>query len=272
MLIDLHTHSTASDGQYTPTELCAIIHDCGIEIWSLTDHDTVNGINEAIKTAERYSVSFIPGIEISAQDIVEVHILGYGIDHRNKKLISKCSEFQADRHDRGRRIRDYLLSKDVDVDIDEVFRFAGGEVIGRPHFARYLVEHGIVENRNEAFDRYLDTEEFKRSTDRKKPTPEETIDIIHEAGGLAVLAHPGNYKVDSNTLEHILNRLCSYGLDGLECYYSRYTPSQIDEYLSLAHRYGFIITGGSDYHGERVKPDINPGMEIDDNIVDWIVL
>ncbi len=263
MRIDLHTHSTASDGQYTPTELAEMAAAIPLACWALTDHDTVAGIKEASEAAGARGLAFVPGIEISTQDVVEIHILGYGIDAGHAGLVERCREWKSDRDHRGEWIRDYLASIGVAVDLAAVREIAGGGSLGRPHFAAYLQQIGLVSSRKEAFDRYLDTPEFKRHTDRRKPTPEEAIDLIHRADGLAVLAHPGNYRLPEQQLEALVARLRSAGLDGIECCYSRHSRGQTEAYLSLMRKYELRTGCGSDFHGERVKSDIGLGLEYD---------
>ncbi len=271
MLVDLHTHSNASDGQYSPSDLTHLVYNSGIELWSLTDHDTIDGVAEAASASATFGIDFVPGIEISTQDITEIHILGYGIDTENPILNDRCSEFQKARSCRGERIRVYLAQKGIDIDLEEVVGYAEGNVLARPHFARYLVEHGYVPDRKSAFDRYLDTEDFKKNTDRRKPHPEETIELIHQAGGLAVLAHPGNYHLTEEVLINLLGRLSDMGLDGIECIYSGHSESQTNQYLRIMHLYDLKTGCGSDYHGEKVKPNLALGMNIDDSMLQYLI-
>ena len=267
MMIDLHTHSTASDGQHSPTELAQLVFQKGIRLWSLTDHDTFDGIAEAGEMAGKLGIPFIPGIEISTQDIEEIHILGYYIDINDPGLKRKCEEFREARLGRGPRIRDYLKTKGIEVNLDTVVGYAQGSVLARPHFARYLVEYGYVSNRKEAFDKYLDTDEFKSATDRRKPAPVETINLIHNAGGMAVLAHPGYYHMSEVELKDMIDRLYDIGLDGIECFYSKHSKEQTQLYLEIARKYGFKVSGGSDFHGEKVKPDIALGIDDKDSSI-----
>ena len=263
MFIDLHTHTTASDGQYTPSQLVDTSKKLGIEVLAITDHDTVAGIAEGQKRAEELSLHFILGIELSCQDVEEIHILGYGIDSNNHDLLDACNTWSQARSNRGVVIKNYLATLGIDVDLDIVKSYAGDGNLGRPHFAKYLIENGIVDSRKEAFDLYLDTEEFKKSTDRKKPSPADAIKLIHSAGGKAVLAHPGNYK--KTDITELVQRLAEVGLNGIECFYSKHDESQIQEYLRLAKKYELRVGCGSDFHGEDVKPDVKLGMELDES-------
>ena len=158
----------------------------------------------------------------------------------------------------------------IDVDLDVVKSYAGDSNLGRPHFARYLVETGVVENREAAFDLYLDTEEFRCATDRKKPGVAEAVSLIHGAGGKAVLAHPGNYK--KTDITELVKRLVGCGLDGIECFYSKHDESQTQEFLRLVTKYGLRTSCGSDFHGEDVKPDIRLGMELEDRYRELLIV
>lgn len=270
MLIDLHTHTIASDGQYTPLQLVDMAKKLGIELLSITDHDTVAGLAEAQRRSDEIDLNFIPGIEISCQDIEEIHILGYGIDVSNPELLDASITWLEERSSRGEVIKNYLSSIGIDVDLDVVKSYARDGNLGRPHFARYLVETGVVENRKAAFDFYLDTPKFKRATNRKKTKPVDAIKLIHGAGGKAVLAHPGNYR--ETYIEELVRRLLECGLDGIECFYSRHSESQTKEYLKIINRYDLMTGCGSDFHGEDVKPSIKLGMELAENYREVLIV
>lgn len=263
MYLDLHVHTTASDGQYTPTEIISKAKELGLERIAITDHDTVDGIAEAKLAASELQIDFVPGIEISTQDTEEVHILGLGIDHENMELEETCRVYAESREKRAEKICEYLGTKRIKVLLEDIQKIAGDGVIGRPHFAQYLQEHGYVKSREEAFRKYLDTKEFKKYTDRKKPSPEEAISLIHTAGGKAFLAHPGLLKMGWAEEELFINRLKSVGLDGIEAYYSRHTGPQIERFLELAKKYDLLVSAGSDFHGEEIKADIKLGYKIE---------
>jgi len=265
MLIDLHVHTTASDGQYSPAQIVEMSAYEGISVLSVTDHDTINGLKEAAGRAEELKVRFVPGIEISTKDIEEIHILGYDIDQSDCNLKESCDSWRLERTNRGIEIRDYLKQKGIEVDLKEVNSYAENGNLGRPHFARYLIEHGYVKTRRDAFDRYLDTNEFREATDRKKPSCEEAIRLIHGAGGKAVLAHPGIYRMGAEELEDLIFRLAGFGLNGIECFYSKHTTKQTNTYLELMRRFSLKTSCGSDYHGDKVKPDTKLGMLFDRN-------
>lgn len=256
MTADLHTHSTASDGQYTPAELVRLAKGQGLELLALTDHDTTDGIAEAVQSGEKLELRVIRGIELSAREYPTFHLLGYGIDPEAPALSVLCREMKAGRDARSGRIIDFLREQGIDISLAEVEELSGGKIIGRPHFAQVLTRHGYVANNREAFDRYLDTKEFHRRVERPKPPAKACVEAIKAAGGKVSLAHPYQIGVDDGTLEGIVRELCGWGLDAIECYYPQYTPEQQCFYLHLAEKYQLHITGGSDFHGERVKPGV----------------
>lgn len=281
--IDLHTHSTASDGQYTPSELIQLAIAKDIKYFALTDHDTVSGISEAVSASEKYNKAlvdnnlslseiekrrfdFIPGIEISTHDGCEIHILGLNIDYKNPKLLEACNQYMEERDNRGPRIQKYMLEKkNIKIDLGEVAELAGDGSLGRPHFAKWLVNHNYVRSIQEAFDRYLNSPEFHMATDRTLPSPQEAIALIHEAGGIAVLAHPGLLKMGRKWQESLISELVSSGLDGIEACYYKHTFIQTKNYKKIAQKYNLFISYGSDFHGEKVKSSVPLGMEAPDD-------
>lgn len=259
-MIDLHTHSNASDGQYSPSELMAIAAENKITAIALTDHDTVAGVNEARAAANRLGLKFFAGIEISAEfPKGTMHILGYNIDINNPELIKACEWSSNQRLERGERIFKFLESKNILLTRESVSKYAAGEALGRPHFARAMIDAGYVGTVSEAFDKYLDTPEFKDAAKRRKLSPEESIKLILNANGIPVLAHPISLKADENTLDDIVKTLISYGLAGMECYHSKHTPEMTDKYIKIAEKNNLFITAGSDFHGEKVKPNTTLG-------------
>lgn len=256
VLADLHTHSTASDGQYTPTELVHLAKDQGLEVLAITDHDTVDGLDEAVLAGERLKLRVIRGIEFAAKEYHTFHILGYGFDPNDYTLAVLCGDLKAGRDQRAPRIISYLKEQGVEVSLAEVEELAGGNIVGRPHFAQALIRRGYVSDSREAFGRYLDTEEFHQQVERPKPAARVCVETIKKAGGWVSLAHPNQIRVDNETLESIIQELASYGLDAIECFYPQYTPEQQAFYFHLAEKYGLHLTGGSDFHGELIKPNI----------------
>lgn len=261
--LDLHIHTTASDGQYTPAEIINLAKAAKLAMVSVTDHDTLEGLPEAKRQASSLGIKFIPGVEISTQDTEEIHILGYGMNEMCPELEKRCVEYTRNRLKRGERICHFLIHKGIEVSLHEVKQLAGNGTLGRPHFAAWLLEHGYVSSRREAFQRYLDTPEFHKNTERVKPTPENAIGLIHRAGGMAVLAHPGLLKMTIDKQAQLISTLKIAGLDGIECFYSKHDTNQTERYLSFAEKFDLKISCGSDFHGEEIKPDVPLGMNFD---------
>lgn len=255
-LCDLHTHSTASDGQYTPTELVQLAKELGLETLAVTDHDTTDGLAEAVQAGKQLGLRVIRGIELSAREYRSLHILGYGIDPAAPGLSVLCQEMKEGRDQRNQRIIDFLNSQGVEIPLAEVEALAGGRIVGRPHFAQVLVRHSYASSNREAFERYLDTAEFHKRAERPKPPVQMCIEVIKAAGGRASLAHPYQIGMEDRALEALVQRLVEYGLDAIECYYPKYSPEQQAFYLHLAEKFHLHIAGGSDFHGERVKPEV----------------
>ncbi|MDR3296596.1 MAG: PHP domain-containing protein [Clostridiales Family XIII bacterium] len=260
-MVDLHLHTNMSDGQHPPREVVRLAAERGVSLLSITDHDTALGIGEGAAAAKEMGIRFIPGIEISVQDGRELHMLGYHIDPGNPGLLRMSAEFMRLREERAERIHAFLQQKGAGVSREQVRGYAGSGMTGRPHFARALVESGHAANFRDAFEKYLSTPEFHK-IDRPKPLPRHGIGMIRDAGGVAVLAHPALLRLSSEDLEALLYELEKIGLQGLECHYSGHSPEETALCLRLAEKHGLVITGGSDFHGEAVKPGIQPGMEI----------
>ena len=247
--VDLHVHTTASDGQLSPTELVHKALTIGLKTVAITDHDTTDGIAEALEAAEGTGLCVIPGVEISA-DIArsEVHILGYYVAREDPVLCGKLALLRAARLDRARKIVSKLTRMGMPVKWDRV-RHAGradGASVGRPHIAQAMLETGHVYSVEEAFRRYIGRN-GPAFVDRYKLSPAEGVQSILAAGGLPVLAHPLQGS-------HLLPELVRNGLVGLEAYYTGYTQEDTEFLLRLASKYGLIVTGGSDFHGETVQP------------------
>jgi predicted metal-dependent phosphoesterase TrpH len=248
-MIDLHTHSTASDGKLSPAELMRHAKAMGIEVIALTDHDTLSGLEEASEEAAKIGVELIPGVEISAEnDPGTLHMLGYYVDPSDAELVETLSWLRGGRDDRNHIILAKLAELGCPLEWDEVAALAGGESMGRPHIATAMVNRGYVSSFNDAFDRYLG-KGAAAYTDRDKMTPEIAIKCILSAGGLPVLAHPQTLSLSDGELSDLLSRLTSMGLVGVEVYYYSHSEEETALYLTLARRYDLIITGGSDFHG-----------------------
>lgn len=251
--IDLHVHSTASDGSFSPQELVKLAKTQGLSALAITDHDTVSGFAPAAEAGQLMGIEVVPGIEISTKYGGPIHILGYYIDVNSEKLKPVLEWVVQDRDMRNMKIAEKMAADGIPISYDKMRR-RFGEVIGRPHFARILVELGLARNTRDAFDRYVEKGQ-KYYMPRNFLSIERSVEIIREAGGVPVLAHPFQYKRDDAGLRDILEHCMDYGLMGMECRYSGYTQEQSAYLEALADEYGLLKTGGSDFHGIS-KPDI----------------
>jgi len=257
--IDLHVHSTASDGSYRPAEVVRLARDAGLRAFALTDHDTVDGLEEAIKAGEEYGVEVVPGVEISARFTGDtMHILGYFLEYKSGELDARLTVLKAARAERNPQIVARLNASGIPVTMERVRGLSGGGQVGRPHIARALLEGGYVRTFQEAFDRYL-----KRGrpayVEKFRFPPEEAINMIRAAKGIPVLAHPFTLGLGSATaLKTVLQNLKSLGLAGIEVFYSDHSREQEALYLKQARELDLLVTGGSDFHGQN-KPEISLG-------------
>jgi predicted metal-dependent phosphoesterase TrpH len=255
-IIDLHSHTTYSDGSASPHELVMLASEAGALALAITDHDTVAGLAEGRAAAQAAGIEFIDGIEISAEySPGTMHILGYYIDAESEALLSTLEELRDARDNRNPKIASRLQALGIDISYDEVQALAGNEVVGRPHFARVLLEKGYVESIQDAFNRFLG-KGAAAYEEKKRLSPDESIELIHRAGGVAVLAHPYQLKLSAADTDAMLGKLAGMGLDGVEAIYSRHSKTDRDIYSEMAARHGLLVTGGSDYHG-TYKPDIS---------------
>lgn len=241
--IDMHIHTNFSDGIYSPSELVDYVINKGLDGIAITDHDTINGIDEAIKRASNYKdFIIIPGIELSTEyNNEEVHILGYMIDYKMEYLHKILQNLKNTRKKRAMEIICKLDKLGIKINYEDLVKIAN-DTIGRPHIARFLVKKGYVKTINEAFIEYL-AEGALAYVPKKKLTPLCAIDIIKKTGGISVIAHPGLLKSATT-----LNYLIDIGIDGIEVYHPEHTIKQSEEYFKLAKEYNLFITGGSDFH------------------------
>ncbi len=258
-MVDLHTHSTASDGTYRPAELVRLAESEGLYALALTDHDTVEGLSEALSAAREAGLRFVPGVEISVkfEGSGHCHILGYFVDPKNENLRRTLSLLQQARSERNARMVEKLQALGVEITLEEVAARAGGGEIGRPHFAALLVEKGVVRSPEEAFERYL-RKGAPAYVPKARLSPEEAFSAIRAAGGIAVLAHPVHLRLSPEELTRYVARLKEFGLSGIEAYYTDHSPEFTALCLDLSRRFDLVPTGGSDFHG-RNKPDIKLG-------------
>lgn len=257
MGIDLHLHSNRSDGTDEPEEIINIASGLGLKAVSLTDHDTVDGIEKALDAANKKGVGFIPGVEVSAEHTGELHILGYFPDDSYMGINDVLDKMKDARDIRNRKIIDSLSRVRVDISMDEVLKIANGGVAGKPHIASVLCDKGYAVSISDAFDKYLARGRFAY-VEKEKFTPERCIEEILKYRGVPVLAHPILLKMNDFELDTFIKRLKEYGLMGIEVYYSLNYPAFTDFSLKIAGKYDLLPTGGSDYHGDN-KPDIIPG-------------
>jgi predicted metal-dependent phosphoesterase TrpH len=261
--IDLHCHSTGSDGTDSPNELVEKATAHGLSAIALTDHDTTVGLAEAITAAETCGIELVPGIELSIEDgdIRRFHLLSYFIDRENPALTSVLENVRRWRSDRNTLMLERAQAAGIDLTLEDLQREAGPDatVIGRPHFAKALIRKGIAADIPDAFDRYLGAGGLLHEP-KPSLSPAAAADLLHNAGGITILAHPGLIKwAGHDELDQYIGVLADAGvLDGIECYYFRYSDEQTDFFLGLAKKHNLLISGGSDYHGNN-KPDIPLG-------------
>jgi predicted metal-dependent phosphoesterase TrpH len=259
--VDLHCHSTASDGTLTPREVVRLAKECNLSALALTDHDTVGGIADASDEARTLGVDFLPGIEISCEfpRPGTMHLLGYGVDPKDKTLAEMSQTLVAARDERNVKIVNALQQQGVAITLAEVEAAAGGDVIGRPHVARVLMEKGYVSSIKQAFDKYLG-QGGSAYFDKERLSPRRAIEMIRQAGGITVLAHPSQLRRENFAqVENTVKELTDLGLGGLEVIHSDHRESLIAELEDLAERFGLLKTGGSDFHGSN-KAHIQLGI------------
>lgn len=262
--VDLHCHSTASDGTTPPRELIRLAKQVELSAIALTDHDTIAGIAEAADEAKQLGIDFLPGIEISCEypRPGTLHMLGYGVDPTNTTLATMTDTLIAGRNERNEKMVAKLREQGVPITIELVRAAAKGDVIGRPHFARAMVDLGAVKDYAQAFSIYLGSG-GSAYVDKEQLSPRRAIEMIHAAGGLAAIAHPTQLrKENSAQLRQEIKTLADYGLDAIEVIHSDHRESVVEELSDLADDFGLLKTGGSDFHG-GAKPHIKLGRAND---------
>ena len=254
--IDLHVHTTASDGTCAPERVAELAASQGLSAIAVTDHDTVSGYAEAKAAGEALGLEVVPGIEISTKYDRAVHILGYYIDPESPELKSILNWIVEDRDIRNRKMAELMVADGLPVSY-EMMHERYGAVIGRPHFAAMLVELGLAESVQDAFDRYVEKGQ-KYYQPRTILPIDRAVEIIVRAGGVPVLAHPFQYRMDDALLRQLIEHCMGFGLRGIECRYTGYDEDKVAYLEALATEYGLIRTGGSDFHGSN-KPHIALG-------------
>ncbi len=258
--IDLHVHSNASDGSFSPEEVVDLAKNAGLSTFALTDHDTIDGIEKAQEYAKKIGgIEVIPGTELSCYyGDREIHIVGLFVDYQNSAFCKALEDLKIAREQRNQQMVQKFVDAGIPLTIEELKHGNPNSVITRAHFARVLVEKGICKDKKEAFEKYLGIG-CPFYLPKPKVTPEHVLSLILNAGGTAILAHPYSYKLSRTEVEHLLDEtLVPLGLAGMECYYSTYDNGQTQELRSIAYKRNLLVSGGSDFHG-AVKPDISIG-------------
>ena len=265
MTADLHLHTNFSDGTFTPEELAAEAKRHELRAIALTDHDTMEGCARTAAACRDADIQFVPAAELTAeQDGIELHLLGYFLDSENETLKEQLTKFQEVRQTRIVEITERLRNLGVQLEAESVFRLANCRAPGRPHVARAMVKEGYVGSLDEAFDRFL--KKGKPAWAPKyKMSAVEAIELIHHAGGLAVLAHPGLSRADET-----IDALIRSGLDGLECFHTKHSTYMTEHYLELAEQHGLAVTGGSDCHGMSKGKPLIGSLKIPYQYVEWL--
>lgn len=256
--VDLHVHSTYSDGTLTPSELILLAKEQGLSAMAMTDHDTIAGVSEAMTTGKEHNIEVIPGIELSSvYGNKEIHILGFFVDHKDPYFNNSLENLRVVRLERNIRIIEKFKTLGIYISFEEMHELYENAVLTRAHFADYLLLKGYTKSRNEAFERYIG-DNGPCYMPREKLTPEQTIKLILDAGGVPVLAHPTLYHLGNSEMDKLIKQLCRFGLAGIEAIYSTYSMGEELQMRKLAKENHLIISGGSDYHGAN-KPYIELG-------------
>ena len=254
MAVDLHIHTTASDGSLTPEEIVRRAEQLNYKAIAITDHDTVDGLKKALNEAQKSNLEVIPGLEINTQyDGHEVHILGYYIDYKDPDLLARLDYYKELRMKRVEKIVDKLENMGFEINMNDVLEFAKGPAIGRSHIARALNKRGYVDSTSEAFDKYIGIGK-PAYVNRERMSPEESINLIKQCGGIPVLAHPGLIGSDQ-----IVKKIIEFGIMGLEVFYYEHSKEQEEKYRTMARDNSLILTGGSDDHGPGNKDGFRLG-------------
>jgi predicted metal-dependent phosphoesterase TrpH len=248
--VDLHLHTTASDGVRSPSNLVNYAKEKGLRAIAITDHDTIEGLEEAMAEGRRINFEVIPGIEISAEySPGSMHLLGYFLDIHHPLLNERLAYLQKARAERNPKIVEELNRLGIKVTYEDVIKASGGGQVGRPHFAQVLLERGYVRSIQEAFERFL-KKGAPAYHDKFRFKAEEAIHFIQEANGVTVIGHPNTLGASGTSeLDALLSQLVKEGLKGIEVYYPEHSPAEVATYKFLAEKYGLVMTGGTDYHG-----------------------
>lgn len=261
--VDLHVHSNKSDGTYAPSDLVTLALSKGLSAFALTDHDTTEGIDEALDAAaaaraQGADIEVIPGIEFSTEyEGKDIHIVGIDIDYKSDAFQNYLKDFQESRDNRNRKMCLKLAEHGVDITYEKLRAEYPDSVLTRAHYAKYMMEHGAVGSMNEAFDRYIG-DHAPCFLPREKVTPSQAVSLILESGGIPILAHPILYHMSDARLDKLVATLKDAGLVGIEAIYSTYNAAEERQIRKLANKYDLRISGGSDFHG-GTKPNLEMG-------------
>jgi predicted metal-dependent phosphoesterase TrpH len=254
--VDLHIHTTASDGRFTPAEIVRKAHEIGLQYIAITDHDAVGGVLPAREAARDFpELTLICGVEINTDiSAGELHVLGYFVDAEDPELTFTLEKLRTSRVDRARKIVGKLNHLGVNINYERVRELAGAGAVGRPHIAQAMLEKGYISNFREAFNKYI-SRGGPAYVERDKVTPEDAVRLIMRAKGLPVLAHPLTF----DNPEGLVSVLKGVGLVGLEAYYNNYSPEQVRMLVKMAEKYDLLTTGGSDFHGLDLNSEVMMG-------------
>jgi predicted metal-dependent phosphoesterase TrpH len=258
-LVDLHVHSTASDGSLSPSAVVGAAAEAHLAAIALTDHDTVAGLPEAVEAGRSAGIEVLTGVELSVNwPGSTMHMLGYALDPSSPPLVEALATFRRNRDERNPKILDRLVEMGMPLEYEAVAAKAGGESVGRPHIAQAMVEAGYVRDTGTAFRRYL-ARGAPAYVERRRAEPEEAIAVIRAAEGAAVLAHPGQLQRPMEEVRHIIARFRDAGLDGLEAWHPDHTAQDMAVYQRMAEELGLVVTGGTDFHG-HLRQDVRLGV------------
>ena len=253
--VDLHTHTTASDGTFSAKELVLLAREAGLCAVAVTDHDTVSGLDEALRAGERYGVEIVPGCELAVSSPYgEVHLLGLWLPFRAPRLSAALERIRLARDARNEEMVELFRKAGYDVNYTELLALASGESVGRPHMARLLLQKGICASPREAFSRFL-ADDKPMYVPRVIPTLEEGLSLLKSEGAITVFAHPMLLKAPLDKLERVVITMAEQGLDAIEAYHSEHDAKATRRAVALAKRYGLALSGGSDFHG-AARPDV----------------
>ncbi len=269
-MIDLHTHTTASDGQYTPEELVYKAAEKNISVLAITDHDTISGLEEGAEACRKTGITFVPGIEINIQrPNCEFHLLGLGLNLNgiSESLNKLLKELIESRHERNEFIVSKMRSSGIKTTVEEIQAEFPEQVLGRPHFASWLTNHNYVKNRQAAFDKFL-ARDRPWYVERTGADLDEAVKAIYESGGVPVIAHPLSLYLSWSKIEPVLADFFERGVKGMECFHPGARVTECLRLQEIARKLGFFVTAGSDFHGEKVRSDRRPGHTCGGKIIE----